>query len=108
MRVKSSLSPEAQSLLLACYRGAYILADDVNRDVYGELADAGLMTPVHTPLGRNSAYRMTQEGVNASASLAPWPVEVPWPRRSRVAFYLQRLLALRHGFRIRLRPVRAR
>ena len=37
---------------------------DSNREAYRELAAAGLMIPLHTPLGRESAYRMTKEGVD--------------------------------------------
>ncbi len=59
-----ALSETAVALLRACYSGAYILVDHDNRAAYRELADAGLMTPLHTPFGRESAYRMTQEGVD--------------------------------------------
>jgi hypothetical protein len=38
--------------------------NDENREVYRELSRAGLMIPLHTPLGRESAYRITQEGVD--------------------------------------------
>ncbi len=103
-----ALSESALDLLRACYSGAYILVDDGNRDSYRELADAGLMTPLHTPLGRESAYRMTEAGVTASASLSPSQPRVPSPRRSPSASSRRRLSALLHGFLIRLRPARAR
>jgi hypothetical protein len=38
--------------------------DDSNREAYRELAVAGFMIPLHTPLGKESAYRMTQAGVD--------------------------------------------
>jgi hypothetical protein len=38
--------------------------DDSSRGADRYLAAAGLMIPLHTPLGRESAYRMTQEGVD--------------------------------------------
>jgi hypothetical protein len=105
--VNSELSEGARNLLLACYTGAYILVDDENRGAYRELAEAGLMIPLHTfAHGRESAYRMTDAGVSNASSLAPLPAEAPSPPRSRAGSYLQRLAALLHGFRIR--PVRAR
>ena len=91
MPVEARLSPEAKSLLLACYSGEYILANDGNQSRYRELAQAGLMTPLHTPLGRDSAYRMTQEGVNADHSYAPSPAKASSLRRSRAISYLRRL-----------------
>jgi hypothetical protein len=48
--------------------GTQILVDDENREAYRELARAGLMMPLHTPLGRETAYRMTQEGVDFSGA----------------------------------------
>jgi hypothetical protein len=78
-----TLSNAALALLRACYSGAYILVDDDNRVAYRELADVGLMTPLHTPLGRESAYRMTEAGVSASASLFPSQPEAPSPHRSQ-------------------------
>ena len=103
-----ALSESALALLRACYSGTYILVDDGNRIAYRELADAGLMTPLHTPLGRDSAYRMTEAGVNASAILFPSQPEAPSPHRSPSASSRRRLSTLLHGCLIRLRPVRAR
>jgi hypothetical protein len=103
-----TLSNAALALLRACYSGAYILVDDDNRVAYRELADVGLMTPLHTPLGRESAYRMTEAGVSASASLFPSQPEAPSPHRSPSASSRRRLSELLHGFLIRLRPARAR
>jgi hypothetical protein len=45
--------------------------DDFSRETYRELAAAGLMIPLHTPLGRESAYRMTQKEVDYCL-LADW------------------------------------
>jgi hypothetical protein len=70
------LTMEARSLLLACFSGAHVRVDDGNRAAYRELAEAGLMIPLHTPLGRDSAYRMTEAGVSA-ASHAPSPAKAP-------------------------------
>ncbi len=71
------LTKEARSLLLACYSGVHVLVDDDNRNAYRELAEAGMMTPLHTPLGRNSAYRMTEAGVSAASNLGPSPAKAP-------------------------------
>ena len=35
---------------------------DENRQAYTELAEAGVMEPLHTPKGRDSPYRFTREG----------------------------------------------
>jgi hypothetical protein len=61
-----TLSEAALDLLKRNMTGTQILVDDENREAYRDLARAGLMTPLHTPLGRESAYRMTQEGVDLS------------------------------------------
>ena len=74
------LTKEARSLLLACYSGAHIKVDDGNRDAYRELAESGLMIPLHTPLGRESAYRMTEAGVSTASSCAPSPPKASSPR----------------------------
>jgi hypothetical protein len=64
-----SLSEAAMDLLKRNMIGTQILVDDDNREAYRELARAGLMVPLHTPLGRESAYRMTQEGVEFGCGL---------------------------------------
>ena len=64
------LSEGAVDLLKRNMSGSQILVDDQNREAYLELARAGLMIPLHTPLGRDSAYRMTQEGVDFGCALA--------------------------------------
>jgi hypothetical protein len=58
-----ALSEAALDLLKRNMTGPQILVDNENREVYRELARAGLMIPLHTPLGRESAYRMTEEGI---------------------------------------------
>ena len=69
-----TLSEAAVNLLRACFSGDYILVDDGNQEAYRELANAGLMTPLHTfAHGRESAYRMTEAGVNAASSLDSSP-----------------------------------
>jgi hypothetical protein len=64
-----TLSEPAMDLLKRNMAGTQILVDDENREAYRELARAGLMIPLHTPLGRESAYRMTQEGVDFGCAL---------------------------------------
>jgi hypothetical protein len=64
-----TLSQAALELLKRNIQGTQILVDDANREAYRELARAGLMIPLHTPLGRESAYRMTEEGVGYGRSL---------------------------------------
>jgi len=104
-----TLSEVALDLLKQNMSGAQILVNDENREAYRELARAGLMIPLHTfAHGRESAYRMTEAGVSAASSLVPSPARVPAPHGSRAAWYWQRLSALRHGFRLRIPPVRAR
>ncbi len=61
-----TLSEAALDLLKRNMTATQILVDDENREAYRELARAGLMMPLHAPLGRESAYRMTQEGVDFS------------------------------------------
>jgi hypothetical protein len=63
-----TLSEAALDLLKRNMTGTQILVDDENREAYRELARAGLMMPLHTPLGRETAYRMTQEGVDFSGA----------------------------------------
>jgi hypothetical protein len=65
-----TLSEAAVDLLKRNMTGQHILVDDDNRESYRELARAGLMIPLHTPLGRESAYRLTQEGVDFGCSNA--------------------------------------
>ncbi len=65
------LSEPALDLLRENMTGQQILVTDENREAYRELARAGLMIPLHTfAHGRESAYRITQEGVDYAASLA--------------------------------------
>jgi hypothetical protein len=64
-----SLSETALALLKQNLGGMQILVNDENREDYRELARAGLMIPLHTPLGRESAYRMTQEGMDFGCAL---------------------------------------
>ena len=59
-----ALSEAALDLLRRNMQGQQILVDDENREAYRELARAGLMIPLHTPLGRESAFRMTQDGAD--------------------------------------------
>jgi hypothetical protein len=66
-----TLSAAAVDLLKRNVTGTQILVNDENREAYRELALAGLMIPLHTPFGRESAYRMTEEGVNAISILFP-------------------------------------
>ena len=102
-----TLSDAATGLLRACDSGAHVPVVDGNRAAYRELADAGLMTPPHTfAHGRDSAYRMTEAGVNAASTLAPSRATARAPQGSR-ATASGRLSALLRGFRIRPRPVRA-
>jgi hypothetical protein len=104
-----ALSEPALDLLKRNLTGPQILVNDENREAYRELALAGLMIPLHTfAHGRESAYRMTEAGVNAASTLFPSPARVQRPHGSRVAWYWRRLSALRHGFRLRIPPVRAR
>lgn len=66
-----TLSEAALALLKENMSGVQILVDDENREAYRELALAGLMIPLHTfAYGRESAYRMTQEGVDFGCALA--------------------------------------
>ncbi len=64
-----TLSQAALELFKRNITGTQILVDDANREAYRELARAGLMIPLHTPLGRESAYPMTEEGVGYGRSL---------------------------------------
>jgi hypothetical protein len=64
-----ALTKAAVDLLKLNMAGAQILVNDENREAYRELARAGLMEPLHTPLGHESAYRMTQEGVEFGRAL---------------------------------------
>ena len=59
-----TLSVEAIALLkLHVERKGETDVDDTNRDVYRELARAGLMTPLHSfTRGREALYRITDEG----------------------------------------------
>jgi hypothetical protein len=69
---------EAAAALLGQNLAGQILVTKDNREAYRELARAGLMIPLHTfAHGRESAYRMTEAGVeNATSSTrAPSPVE---------------------------------
>jgi hypothetical protein len=59
-----ALSEAALDLLRRNMTGQQIRVDYENRELYRELARAGLMIPLHTPLGRESAFRMTQDGVD--------------------------------------------
>ncbi len=66
-----TLSKLALDLLRQNVSGKQILVNDENRECYRELARAGLMIPLHTfAHGRESAYRMTQEGVDYALALA--------------------------------------
>jgi hypothetical protein len=65
-----ALTEAAASLLKRNMAGAQILVNAENREAYHELARAGLMEARHTPLGQESAYRMTQEGVHLGCALA--------------------------------------
>ena len=65
-----TLSEAALDLLKRNMSGTQILVNDENREAYRELARAGLMIPLHTfAYGRESAYRMTEEGVDFGCGL---------------------------------------
>ena len=64
-----TLSSAALDLLKQNMTGTQILVDDDNREAYRELARTGLMEPLHTPLGRESAYRMTHDGVEYGCAI---------------------------------------
>jgi hypothetical protein len=58
------LSGAALALLYHYFATNDNRVDDSNREAYRELARAGFIISLHTPLGRESAYRMTQKGVD--------------------------------------------
>jgi hypothetical protein len=60
----TQLSAAALALLRHCLATKDSRVGDENREVYRELVRVGFMIPLHTPLGRESAYRMTQESVD--------------------------------------------
>jgi hypothetical protein len=69
MKSLRELSEPALDLLKRNMTSPSIAVDSDTRNAYGELASAGLMVPLHIPLGRDSAYRMTQEGVDVGRAL---------------------------------------
>ncbi len=78
------LSEDALALMKLRLSGERCDVTDANRDAYRELADTGIMYPLHTfAKGRDSLYRFTDEGwarreewLNAS-SPAPSPEVSP-------------------------------
>jgi hypothetical protein len=57
----TALSDAALTLLFDCLEGPVPVTGE-NRQAYGELEEAGIMYPLHTPKGRNTAYRFTESG----------------------------------------------
>ena len=80
------LSDAALALLRRRLRGERVEVTDQSRPLYVELAEAGLMMPLHTfALGPNSAYRLTEAAcdmrdLNGRASPSPSREAVPSPR----------------------------
>lgn len=77
----TSLSAEALSLLRRRASGERIEVTEETRPAYRELANAGLMIPLHTMTGGDeSAYRLTEAGVTflasrpASSGASPAPI----------------------------------
>ncbi len=61
MSTMSRLSAKARELLETRLAGGRVEVTDETRPTYRELADAGMMMPLHTFLGGNeSAYRLTE------------------------------------------------
>jgi len=60
----ATLSPDALSLLRRRVARERVDITDENRPAYRELAEAGLVIPLHTLTGgNNSAHRLTEAGV---------------------------------------------
>ena len=80
-----TLSEPALSLLHRRLSGERVDVTDQSRPLYLELAEAGLVMPLHTfALGPNSAYRLTEAAcdlrdLNGSASPSPSREAVPAP-----------------------------
>jgi hypothetical protein len=60
--MNTQLSVAARELLRLYLTTNDNRVDDHNRGAYRELVRVGFMMPLHTPLGRESACRMTKEG----------------------------------------------
>jgi hypothetical protein len=72
------ISEAATALLHRRFTGERVAVTDETRPAYQELAEAGLMIPLHTfALGPNSAYRLTEaacdlrDGLNGRSSQTP-------------------------------------
>ena len=72
------LSETALSLMRLRLSGQRVEVTDETRDAYRELAKAGLMIPLHTFTGGDeSAYRLTEAGVNYFSSRPALLAESP-------------------------------
>lgn len=74
-----TLSESALALLRLRLSGQRVEVTDDNRDVYKELAAAGLAEPIHTPRGRNSHYRLTMEAMKRKPELLNGSSPAPSP-----------------------------
>ena len=67
-----TLSEDALALLKPAWSRERVDVTPENRELYRELARAGLMIPLHTMTGGDeSAYRLTEAGVSLFASSRP-------------------------------------
>jgi hypothetical protein len=65
-----TLTEAALDLLNRNMSGTQILVDDKNREVYRELARAGLTIPLHSfAYGDEATYRLTKEGADFGCAL---------------------------------------
>jgi hypothetical protein len=97
-----SLTEAARALLKRNMAGTQILVNDENREAYRELARAGLMEPLHTPLGRESAYRMTQEGMDFGTDLVGWDAQIHHHLLSMIVERLRISLGEVQGVKLRM------
>ena len=80
-----ALSESAEALLRRRLAGERVDITEQNRPLYRELAEAGLMIPLHTATGGNeSFYRLTEAAVasstgNTPSTRLPSPAQSPLP-----------------------------
>ena len=75
------LSEAALCLLHRRLDRQHVVVDDTTRPLYRELAEAGLMTPLHTfAHGPDSGYRLTDRAVSEYGTRVPFAATSPAPR----------------------------